>query len=151
MTRRLIFKVLTNPSSQKLTKFLKDNDQISLEKKQRFVSHTAEVILENTFVNGVDNQSLKDAQEFVMSSMDILTDDSETLGLLKILSGHDDFIYAHSLGVSVYSTLIAKKMGWRSSALRLLRSRLKTKTPHRKKHHPRHPLGRPRLFFRRNW
>lgn len=99
-----------------LSKVVAKSDDVTQEKKKRFMTHTAEVLLENTFVNGVDEKTFNDARDFLATSVEVLTNDSETLSLLEILSTHADYIYAHSLGVSLYSVMIAKKMGWNSSA-----------------------------------
>ncbi|MCB0421763.1 MAG: response regulator [Bdellovibrionales bacterium] len=100
----------------KLSKLVAGNSTISVEKKERFLLHTAEVILEQTFVVGVDEQSYSVAKDFINISVDLLTQDDQSFLLLNSLSNHTDYLYAHSLGVSMYSVMIAKKMGWTSTA-----------------------------------
>lgn len=100
----------------KLSKLVAGSSTIDKEKKQRFMTHTAEVILENTFVNGVDEKSFGEAKDFLITGMGLLTEDEQTFDLISILNSHSDHLYAHSLGVSIYSVMIAKSMGWNSSA-----------------------------------
>ncbi len=99
-----------------LSRVVATNKGVSAEKKKRFMTYTAEIILENSFVNGVDEQAFSDAKNFLMTSVDILSEDEETFSLLDILANHADHVFAHSVGVSMYSVMIAKQMGWTSSA-----------------------------------
>src|SRR5690606_25994723 len=50
------------------------------------------------------------------TSMELLVKDEQTFDLLSILNSHSDHLYAHSLGVSMYSVMIAKAMDWNSTA-----------------------------------
>ena len=99
-----------------LSKVLTQNDSVSVEKKKRFMANTSEVIFENAMVNGVDEEFFNDAKDFLLASMDVLTEDSQTFSLLQVLNGHSDGLYAHSLAVSMYSVMIAKQAGWSSSS-----------------------------------
>lgn len=70
--------------------------------------------MQKAFVQGTDEILFRSAKDFLSTSMNILTEDQETFGLLDQLSTHTDHLYAHSLGVSVFSVMIAKQMGWQS-------------------------------------
>lgn len=100
----------------KLSKLVAGSSTIDKEKKKRFMAHTAEVLLENTFVNGIDEKAYSEAKDFLTTSVGLLTEDQQTFDLIDILNTHTDHLYAHSLGVSMYSVMIAKSMGWNSSA-----------------------------------
>lgn len=89
---------------------------LNKEKKLSFMRHTAELILENAFVNGVNPNSFRESKDFIETSMEMLTEDDKVFTILEILSTHADFLYAHSLGVSAFSVMIGKEMGWTSSA-----------------------------------
>ncbi len=99
----------------KIAKVLQSSSQVGYEKKIHFMSYTADLILESAFVKGVDQEAFQNANEFLKTSMDVLADDSESFGILNILSNHADHIYAHSLGVSTFCVMIAKEMGWTSA------------------------------------
>lgn len=92
-----------------LAKIMKDRNEISETKKLNFLKYTGEVILERTFINGVDKESLKDAKAFLELTLSAVTESDESLELLDVLNSHSDHIYAHSLGVSMYAVMIAKK------------------------------------------
>ncbi len=99
-----------------LSKVVVSTNEVSPEKKRRFVANTAEIILENVMSVGIDKHAFTESKDFFFSCFDVLTDDPETFDLLKLLSGHTDKLYAHSLGVSIYSVMIAKEMGWKSTS-----------------------------------
>jgi putative nucleotidyltransferase with HDIG domain len=90
------------------------NGLINGEKKKHFLKFTGEMIIQNAFVVGVDTESLESAKEFLESCMSVLVEDYDSFVLLDMLSEHTDFIYAHSLGVSAFSVMIGKQLGWRS-------------------------------------
>jgi putative nucleotidyltransferase with HDIG domain len=87
---------------------------ITEEKKKHFLKFTGEMVVQNAFVVGVDKESLNSAKEFLESCMSVLVDDYDSFSLLQMLSDHTDFLYAHSLGVSAFSVMIGKQLGWRS-------------------------------------
>jgi len=98
-----------------LAKTVAAADKLGLEKKANFMRYTGEVLLEKAFIAGVDNESYTEAKEFLATSMDVLTDEPNALNLIESLNSHSDYIYAHSLCVSIYSVMIAKQMGWTST------------------------------------
>src|SRR5690606_35112628 len=88
---------------------------VAKDKKRAFLKHAGEVILEKVFVDGVDQEGFSNAKAFVESSLNVVAADDAVLEMLKALNSHSDFIYAHSLGVSTYSVMIARALGWRSA------------------------------------
>jgi putative nucleotidyltransferase with HDIG domain len=98
-----------------LVSIMKDRDEISQTKKVSFIKYTGEVILERTFVDGIDKENLAEVSSFIKLTVGTAAEAKENFDLLGILSAHSDQIYAHSLGVSMYSVLIAKKMGFESN------------------------------------
>lgn len=93
-----------------LAKIMKDRSEISETKKLNFLKYTGEIILERTFINGVDKDSLKDAKSFLELTVSAVTESDECLELLDVLNSHSDHIYAHSLGVAMYAVMIAKRL-----------------------------------------
>lgn len=100
-----------------VAKVAKKSSQINVDKKISFMKHTGELILENAFVNGVNSESFQEAKDFVETSMGVLTEDDQMFTILDVLSGHADFLYAHSLGVSTFSVMIGKEIGWTSAPI----------------------------------
>lgn len=98
-----------------LAKLMKDRNEISPEKKANFMKYTGEIILERTFVDGINKENLKDVTSFIGLTVDTVTQSKDNFDLLNILKNHSEAIYAHSLGVSMYSVLIAKELGFEST------------------------------------
>jgi putative nucleotidyltransferase with HDIG domain len=88
--------------------------QIDQEKKNRFLKYTGEMIAQSSFVSGLDEASFQSAKDFLELSMRSLTSDPNNFELLSQISNHGDFLYSHSLAVSMVSVLIGKGMGWTS-------------------------------------
>ncbi|NUN05774.1 MAG: response regulator [Bdellovibrio sp.] len=97
-----------------ISKAVSSSGQVEREKKMRFMTYTGEMLVQQAFVQGTDEALFRNAKDFLTTSLDILTEDQQTFSLLNILSSHSDVLYAHSLGVSVFSVLIAKQLGWQS-------------------------------------
>ncbi len=100
--------------NMQVTKSLNGNSKVDPEKKANFMRYTGEVILEKCFVDKVDRQSLLDAKEFVTNASEAMMNDKNMFDLLSVLNGHSDEVYAQSIGVAMYSVMIAKKMGMQS-------------------------------------
>lgn len=98
-----------------LAKVLNKSNSISPDKKISFIKYTGEVILEKTFVDGLNPEAVEDASAFVKLSVETITDSKDSFDLLKILSQHSDATYSHSIAVSMYSVLIAKELGFEST------------------------------------
>lgn len=98
-----------------LTKIIKDRSDISNEKKLNFIKYTGEVILEKTFITGVNESSFQDAKKFIDLTLNVAGEEESTVQLLDILNNHSNGLYAHALGVSMYSVMIAKEMGIESN------------------------------------
>ena len=93
-----------------LAKVVQQASQISREKKINFMKYTGEVVLEHTFIHGVDEESFEAARAFLGVSVEMLSGDDMCFNLLEHLNMHSTLLYAHSLGVAMYSVMIARKM-----------------------------------------
>lgn len=98
-----------------LAKLMKDRSEISEQKKMQFLKYTGEVLLERTFIEGIDKESLQEAKDFLDLTMTAVKESEESMDLLQVLSTHSDHVYAHSLGVSMYVVILARKLGIESS------------------------------------
>lgn len=98
-----------------VSKAVSASGQVDKGKKLRFMEYTGEMVVQQAYVSGTNEASFKNARDFLMTSMDLMTEDEETFTLLNLLSNHTDYLYAHSLGVSMFSVMIAKQMGWQSA------------------------------------
>lgn len=98
-----------------LAKRVGATSSVSDEKRRNFLRHSSEVILEQLFLEGADTEEFNDAREFAESTLTILQDNDEAFAMLEALNHHADFVYAQSLGVSVYGIMVAKALKWTST------------------------------------
>ncbi|MCM2277462.1 MAG: response regulator [Oligoflexia bacterium] len=91
---------------------------IDKSRKMNFLKHTGEVVLENLHLNGVNEESFFLAKDMIESTVAIVSDEDDLFSLLTLLNDHSDHIYAHSLGVALYSTVIARELKWTSATTR---------------------------------
>lgn len=92
-----------------------EQTSITPGQKLKLLKHTAESLLQDTYINGVTKEKHDEAREVVMNTISTLSEDGDISKLLLLLNEHSDHLYAHSLGVSVYSTLVGKEVGWGST------------------------------------
>ena len=100
--------------SVNLAKVIKTATSIDKKKKLQFIKHATDVVLTQLQMEGVNEESYENAKTVTESTMSIMTDASELMTLMDMLSKHTNHLYSHSLGVSIHATLIAKCMGWKS-------------------------------------
>jgi len=72
-------------------------------------------ILSSINAEGVNPETMKDCKALVSSSVQLLANNEVALALLESLNAMNDWLYAHSLGVSTYGVMLAKKLGWTST------------------------------------
>jgi HD-GYP domain-containing protein (c-di-GMP phosphodiesterase class II) len=80
--------------------------------KLKLLRHTAEILTQSCYVQGLDKGRFEDAKEVVGLAVEALMEDGEISKLIAMLNDHGDHLYSHSLGVAVYSSMIAKVIGW---------------------------------------
>jgi len=131
-----------------LARTVMSSKNVDQQKKSNFMRYTGEVLLEKAFVTGVDETAFTESKEFLTVSMDILADDRDALELLESFNSHADYLYAHSLCVSIYSVIIAKEMGWTSTANLFKLSLAGLFHDIGKKEIPRELLERPRALLK---
>ncbi|MGZ3743280.1 MAG: HD domain-containing phosphohydrolase [Pseudobdellovibrionaceae bacterium] len=98
-----------------VSKAVSKSSQIENTKKIHFLQYTGELIMQQAYVAGTDESLFNNAKDFLTNSLDILTQDEKTFTMLTLLSNHTDYLYSHCLGVSIFSMMIAKQLGWESS------------------------------------
>jgi putative nucleotidyltransferase with HDIG domain len=95
-----------------IAKKLPAADFIPKEKKVNFLKHTGEILLEQFFLNEVDDTVLDSAKNTVETMVSVMFEAPDMAALLQSLNQHSDYLYAHCVGVSFYSSLIARAMKW---------------------------------------
>lgn len=98
-----------------LTKKIAGKKNVSRAQRFRLMKHTSEILLQEAYVNGVDKQKMQATAALVEAMVSALSEDQDIFKLIEILQTHSDHLYAHSLGVSLYSAMIAKEVGWTSA------------------------------------
>jgi|GEM_PF-411443 len=98
-----------------LTRIIGEKSSVPKPRKLRLLKHTSEILTQDVFVNGADKEKLQTSAALVEAIVSALSEDQELFDLLDLLQTHSDHLYAHSLGVSLYSTMIAKHIGWTSA------------------------------------
>lgn len=89
---------------------------IPMQTKQKInvLKNASQVYLSNAFVQGVDKEAYASGKELMLSTVSVVSQSNDMLSLLEMLQGHNEIVYAHSLAVGVYCSLIAKSIGWTS-------------------------------------
>jgi len=83
-----------------------------LERKHGLLRHVGKVLSEQIPHDGVDQQAYNSALAFVDATLDIITDNSKAVEVLDALRFHADHVLVHSVGVSLYSVMIAQGVKW---------------------------------------
>ena len=99
----------------KLAKAVNNVSTIPPEKKLKLYKHTGEVLVQQVFVSGLDEQLCAEAQNVLNNTLNVVSQSDDLLEVLLIMQESDDQLYNHSVCVSIYSCLIAKKRGWTSN------------------------------------
>ena len=90
------------------------SEKVDETKKLRFLKYTGGLIVQQAFVQGTDKDTFNNAKDFLSSSLSVITSSEDAMTVLDQLNDHNDYLYSHSLGVSMYSVMMAKKMGIKS-------------------------------------
>ncbi len=98
-----------------LLKAVVASDDVDHQKKLNFMKYTTEAILEKAFVDNVDKELFDDAKDVLTTTIGAISESGEYYNLLDNLSQHSDWVYAHSVATSMFSIMIARKLGHASS------------------------------------
>lgn len=90
--------------------------KISRHKKMKLLKHAIEVCLQDAYVNGLSKDKFFAAKGLVESTLNVMVDNGDIFSMLNMLKEHQDKIYSHSMGVSLYAIAIAQQMGWTSAS-----------------------------------
>jgi len=89
---------------------LSSDEKTPIKEKLNFLSYSGEVLLEKVFVAGLDKSSFYSSKNFLESSLSIILENKSGFDILKAMDSHGNKLYSHSLAVSFFSILIARKM-----------------------------------------
>jgi response regulator RpfG family c-di-GMP phosphodiesterase len=95
-----------------LAKRLEASSKIPMDRKINFLRYTAELVMEQMYVDGSDKDSFECASDFAQTTLRMVQEQPESFMLLESLNQHANHVYAHCLGVSIYGVMIARELGW---------------------------------------
>lgn len=85
-------------------------DLISKEVKTQYLSKYTTMVTDQVLHGNLCQDTIEETKECLSTSIDIMSSDNILTDLFKNLSKQKDFLNAHSVGVSIVSFLIAKKL-----------------------------------------
>ncbi|MGZ3649565.1 MAG: response regulator [Bdellovibrionota bacterium] len=97
-----------------LAKKVAESDAVDHERKLRFLTNSTMGFVKDLYLEEVDMEQFSQASDLLMTTLGVMGDDPQTLAIFDVIRQHSDFLYAHSVAVSLYSVLIAKEVGWKS-------------------------------------
>lgn len=83
-------------------------------KKVNFIRHTSEILLQRFDNELMDKEDFKQGLTILENATRFLVNFESAFNILTSLNEHCEAVYIHSVGVSFYSTLIGKGLGWNS-------------------------------------
>lgn len=97
-----------------IAKAVSSSKKITREQKIKLFKNTSEILLTQVFIDGIAKIDIENTSNMMSNTMNVLGEEPDIIDLLLLMQSHNDVVYAHSVAVSAYSCLIAKKMGWTS-------------------------------------
>lgn len=91
-----------------------DSKMIEGPRKLQFLTQTSATLLKEMYHQNIDESAFSAASELVLVTVGVMGEQNEALALMSALEKHGEFLYKHSIAVSLYSVLIAKAIGWTS-------------------------------------
>lgn len=98
----------------RLAKAIAGSRKITREQKMKLYKHTAEILLTQTFIENIQPEVVDFSKNIMNNTLNLIGDEPDLMDLIIMLQSHSDSTYTHSVAVSVYSCLVAKKMLWTS-------------------------------------
>jgi putative nucleotidyltransferase with HDIG domain len=82
--------------------------------KNQIILNAGKVLTEKIYLEGVSRENFEMAMDYVESSLDSISKNERAMNLLEELNNLGDHFFAHCMGVSTYSVMLAKQLGWTS-------------------------------------
>jgi putative nucleotidyltransferase with HDIG domain len=99
----------------RMARAIKNSNRISAAQKLKLYKHTSEILIQQIFVEGLDPALCENVEMMVENTLATVCENGDLTELLMTLQSDGDRLYSHSLGVAVYSCMIAQKIGWTSA------------------------------------
>jgi HD-GYP domain-containing protein (c-di-GMP phosphodiesterase class II) len=98
----------------RLLKAIEATKALDADKRLQVLKHANETILQRVYLPGVDPGAFTQAKAFTEATVALTASHGDVSGLLDALNATSEHLYAHSVGVTLYSLIVAKKLGWTS-------------------------------------
>ncbi|MBL7714867.1 MAG: response regulator [Bdellovibrionales bacterium] len=83
------------------------------EARKELLRKTNEIIANQINRDGIDSDLMDSSVAFVETVVAIASEDPDVYRLLQSLNTHTDYLFAHSVGVALFSVMIAQKVEWK--------------------------------------
>lgn len=95
-----------------LSSLAKQSKAVSKEKYQHLIRSTNEAVAEHLYSQEIDRSSFDMAAKAVEQTVQAISEDDQCFALLEQINSHSSFLMRHSVGVSIYATMIARAAKW---------------------------------------
>lgn len=92
------------------SKLVKESARITLTQKMVFLDKLSEIVLEEVYADGLDEDSFEAVSTFVQMAVATISESAEIYSLLDILQNTSSKVYNHSLATAIYAVLIAREL-----------------------------------------
>lgn len=99
---------LPAPSSESPT----ERTAANAEKKNNLMFHSYKTLRNDICHDGISDDVYSAAETFVEATIDLVSDDTTAVDILDSLRQNCNPVFVHTLGVSVYSVMMAQSMEW---------------------------------------
>jgi len=93
--------------------------KVTKEARVRLLKNTAKLITQNFYYNPVEKSSVSAAAQVIDNTLRVVAEDQVLTSLLDFLQVDGGQLYGHSVGVAMYSIMIARKMGLSSQGVQV--------------------------------
>ena len=101
----------------KLASAVAKTNAVPEEKRLQLVRHANDIILQQIFREGMDEKAFTYARAITEINLSMLAKRQDLFAALEVLTASGDFLFAHALGVSVYSTMLAPALNCGSASV----------------------------------
>ena len=88
---------------------------IEAHKRINVCRHAAELVLDSMYLSDLDRAAFDEGRVFIESTVSLISEDRDLLGLLESMREHSRPLYFHSMAVALYCVMVARKLEWTST------------------------------------
>lgn len=81
--------------------------------RKELIHRSEQILISEINRNGIDADLLDSSVAFVETVISVVSSDPDVYKLLDTLSKHTDYLFSHSIAVSLFSVMIAQKVDWK--------------------------------------